>query len=148
MKWRMTKSRRPFRGLDVRLCHIPGVPLTLHPRLYSDARVRGLKYNIRDLCKNLGNDKVFPAPVRDQRGWAGNTRPTARGTVPIKLIYYFPSVLIIVPLYERLTINRAVGLIEILVYCRIGQSTIFGVILTLITPFFIFPRREYSTHSH
>src|SRR5262249_23416314 len=58
MKWRMTKSRRPLRGLDVCLCHIPGVPLTLHPRLYSDTRVRGLKYNIHDLCKNLGNDKV------------------------------------------------------------------------------------------
>lgn len=38
----------------------------------------------------------------------------------IKLVYYFPSVRVIVPLYKRLTINRAVGLVEILVYCRIG----------------------------
>jgi hypothetical protein len=56
MKWRMMKSCRPLRGLDVFLRHIPGVPLTLNPRLYSDARVRGLKYNIRALCKNLGKD--------------------------------------------------------------------------------------------
>jgi hypothetical protein len=32
----------------------PGVPLTLHPRLYSNARVRGLRYNIRALCKKCG----------------------------------------------------------------------------------------------
>src|SRR5262245_37301713 len=56
---------------------------------------------------------------------------------PIKLIYYFPSVRVIVPLYKRLTINGAVGLVEILVYCRVGQSAIFGVILTFINPFFI-----------
>jgi hypothetical protein len=29
----------------------------LHPRLYSDARVRGLVRNIRASCKSLGNDK-------------------------------------------------------------------------------------------
>src|SRR5262245_39522651 len=56
---------------------------------------------------------------------------------PIKLIYYFPSVRVIVPLYKRLTINRAVGLVEILVYCGIGQSAIFGVILTFINTLFI-----------
>jgi hypothetical protein len=49
-------TKSGLRGLDVFLRHIPGVPLTLHPRLYSDARVRGLKYNIRALCKNLGKD--------------------------------------------------------------------------------------------
>jgi hypothetical protein len=36
-----------------------------------------------------------------------------------------------------LTINRAVGFVEILVYCRIGQSAIFGVVLTLINTLFI-----------
>src|SRR5262249_25648394 len=31
----------------------------LHPRLYSDARYRGLRHNIRALCKSLGKDKLF-----------------------------------------------------------------------------------------
>src|SRR5262249_33776448 len=31
---------------------------TLHPRLYSAARYRGLRCNTRALCKSLGNDKV------------------------------------------------------------------------------------------
>src|SRR5262245_40923154 len=55
----------------------------------------------------------------------------------INLKHYLPSVSIIVPLYERLAINRAKGFVEILVHCRIGQSSIFGVILSLIKPFFI-----------
>ncbi len=38
---------------------VPGVPLTLHPRLYSDARIRGLRYSISNLCKNIGNDKLY-----------------------------------------------------------------------------------------
>jgi hypothetical protein len=53
MKWRMTKSCRPLRGLDAYLRHIPGVPLTLHPRLYSDARIRGLRTR-----QNVGKDKT------------------------------------------------------------------------------------------
>jgi hypothetical protein len=31
MKWRMTKSCRPLRGLDAQLRHIPGVPLRSTP---------------------------------------------------------------------------------------------------------------------
>jgi hypothetical protein len=31
MKWRITKSCRPLRGLDVWLRHIPGVPLRSTP---------------------------------------------------------------------------------------------------------------------
>jgi len=53
MKWRMTKSCRPLRGLDAYLRHIPGVPLTLHPRLYSAARIRGLRTR-----QNAGKDKA------------------------------------------------------------------------------------------
>src|SRR5215467_9493175 len=48
-KWRMTKSCRPLRGLDAYLRHIPGVPLTLHPRLYSAARIRGLDAYLRHI---------------------------------------------------------------------------------------------------
>ena len=55
----------------------------------------------------------------------------------VKLIYYFSSVRVIVPLYKRLTINRAIGLVEVLVYYRIWQSAIFGVILPFINTFFI-----------
>jgi hypothetical protein len=54
MKWRMTKSCRPLRGLDAYLRHIPGVPLTLHPRLYSAARIRGLRTR-----QNVGKDKAL-----------------------------------------------------------------------------------------
>jgi hypothetical protein len=36
-----------------------------------------------------------------------------------------------------LTINRAIGLVEVLVYYRIWQSAIFGVILPFINTFFI-----------
>jgi hypothetical protein len=58
MKWRMTKSCRPLCGLDAYLRHIPGVPLTLHPRLYAAARIRGLRTR-----QNVGNDKrIKPAP--------------------------------------------------------------------------------------
>src|SRR5262245_6000910 len=57
MKWRMTKSCRPLRGLDAYLRHIPGVPLTLHPRLYSAARIRGLRS-----LQNVGNEKVARSP--------------------------------------------------------------------------------------
>src|SRR5262249_46588536 len=32
MKWRMTKSCRPLRGLDVFLRHIPGVPPSASPQ--------------------------------------------------------------------------------------------------------------------
>src|SRR6266540_5589501 len=53
-KWRITKSCRPLRGLDVRLRHVPGVPLTLHPRLHADARIRGLSTR-----QNVGNDKAL-----------------------------------------------------------------------------------------
>src|SRR5215475_7135530 len=52
-KWRKTKSCRPLRGLDVRLRHVPGVPLTLHPRLYAAARIRGLRTR-----QNVGKDKA------------------------------------------------------------------------------------------
>jgi hypothetical protein len=31
----------------------------LHPRLYADARIRGLRYNIRNLYKNIGNDNLY-----------------------------------------------------------------------------------------
>src|SRR5215475_15937483 len=75
--------------------------------------------------------------ARKQAADLSVSRLLTRGALPIKLIHYFPSVPIIVPLYKRLTINRAVGLVEILVYCRIGQSAIFGVILTFINPLFI-----------
>jgi hypothetical protein len=34
--------------------HIPGVPLTLHPRLYAAARIRGLRTR-----QNIGNDKLY-----------------------------------------------------------------------------------------
>src|SRR5262245_21267335 len=53
-KWRITKSCRPLRGLDMYLRHIPGVPLTLHLRLYAAARIRGLRTR-----QNVGNDKAL-----------------------------------------------------------------------------------------
>src|SRR6266540_740261 len=61
MKWRMTKSCRPLRGLDAYLRHIPGVPLTLHPRLYSAARIRGLRTR-----QNVGKDKRVEPEVEPQ----------------------------------------------------------------------------------
>jgi hypothetical protein len=75
MKWRMTKSCRPLRGLDAYLRHIPGVPLTLHPRLYSAARIRGLRTR-----HNVSNDKaircrVFPSHVHDPGDVAGKRAP-------------------------------------------------------------------------
>src|SRR5262245_55448972 len=39
----------------------------LHPRLYSAARVRGLGYNIRALCKSLGNDKALKRRAKFKR---------------------------------------------------------------------------------
>src|SRR5262245_47540470 len=59
MKWRMTKSCRPLRGLDAYLRHIPGVLLTLHPRLYSAARIRGLRTR-----QIVGKDKLLMNPAR------------------------------------------------------------------------------------
>src|SRR5262252_5776903 len=41
------------------MLNVPGVPLgsaALHPRLYSNARIRGLRYDIHALCKNVGNN--------------------------------------------------------------------------------------------
>src|SRR5262249_32840106 len=52
-KWRITKSCRPLRGLDVYLRHIPGVPLTLHLKLYAAARIRGLRTR-----QYVSNDKI------------------------------------------------------------------------------------------
>src|SRR5215471_18501236 len=63
MKWRITKGCRPLRGLDAYLRHIPGVSLTLHPRLYSAARIRGLRTR-----QNAGNDR------RNGRGRSGKIK--------------------------------------------------------------------------
>src|SRR5262249_15336710 len=54
MKWRITKSCRPLLGLDAYLRHIPGVPLTLHHRLYAVARIHGLRTR-----QNVGNDEAL-----------------------------------------------------------------------------------------
>jgi hypothetical protein len=77
-KWRITKSCRTLRGLDVHLCHVPGVPPTLHPRLYADARIRGLRLRRRLLHLFLKGHqrrpKVKPSPRDEENDKALNRR--------------------------------------------------------------------------
>jgi len=41
------------------MLNVPWVAAALHPRLYAAARIRGLRYDIHALYKNVGNDKAL-----------------------------------------------------------------------------------------
>src|SRR5262249_30947137 len=57
------RSAARIRGLVGLAPIFPGLRATaLHPGLYADARIRGLKTELRVSCRNLGNDKFFIPP--------------------------------------------------------------------------------------
>jgi hypothetical protein len=57
MKYRQTKSRHPLRRLDVRLCHIPGVPLRFTLSSILPPAPQAENVNIH-FAQNTGNDNL------------------------------------------------------------------------------------------
>src|SRR5215475_645474 len=89
MKWRMTKSRRPLRGLDVWLLHIPGVPRYHAPpqalfyrllrRLGSNSSVVFSLNRMKRRLRNLAIDSYRMAAVFRRELFRGRVDPNQIG---------------------------------------------------------------------